>query len=316
MDSSGASHVLQPRRLVSIGGIPVDIVVRANGMPLHGGDLRVTPVVDRPGGPFSVLSTAARLGMPALYAGGYGSGVRGTQVRSHLAAEGIDVLRTATTDADTGFSLVMVDNAGERTCVSAPGAEALQTWADITTYVPSPGDAVHVTGYDLADPAGDLLLERLKDFGSDVLVFFDPGPMSISVPPGFPWSSLEAAMQRADVITLNRTEALSLAGSSEPEEVAREFAPKWVILREGANGAWLLHNGAVVAHAQPPIVDVRDTTGAGDTHTGAFIAGLSEGLQPRAALHLATVAAALSVRADGPGTGPTRAEISAVLARR
>jgi sugar/nucleoside kinase (ribokinase family) len=308
--------MVNPRRLVSIGGIPVDIVVRGPGMPVHGGDMRTTAIVDRPGGPFSVLSAAARLGMAAVYAGGHGDGVRGTQVRAHLQADHIEVLRDVTIGRDTGFSLVLVDPAGERTCISAPGAEALDTEADVLVYEPQHGDAVHITGYDLADPAGEFLVERIGSFGSDILVIFDPGPLSASVPSGFAERLLHAAVKRADIITLNRAEALALTGHLEPAKVARDFPGKWIILRVGAEGAWLVRDGEEPWHAAPPQVTQRDSTGAGDTHTGAFVAGLAEGLQPRAALHLATVAAALSVRFDGPGTAPTRAEISAVLARR
>jgi sugar/nucleoside kinase (ribokinase family) len=123
-------------------------------------------------------------------------------------------------------------------------------------------------------------------------------------------------MARADLVTLNRAEARAITGHTEPELVAKDLPGTCVILRVGAEGAWLLCDGDEPWHAAPPMVTVRDTTGAGDAHTGAFLAGLAEGLAPRAALHLATVAAALSVRLDGPGTGPTRAEISAVLARR
>ncbi len=309
-------ELLTPRRMVCVGGIPVDIVVRAEGLPVRGGDLRATAIVDRPGGPFTVLSTASRLGMPALYAGGHGTGARGTQVRTHLATEGIDVLRAPTLDSDTGFSLVIVDVDGERTCISTPGAEALMTASDVLAYVPRAGDAIHVTGYDLADPAGDDFVRRLTQCGPEVLVMFDPGPTAISVPPGFPIASLTTVLERADIVTLNRSEAMSLLGHADPHSVAREFPRPWTVLRDGAAGAWLLHGGKVLDHAQPPPVTVRDTTGAGDTHAGAFLAGLAEGLHARAALHLATIAAALSVRADGPGTGPTRAEISAALARR
>ena len=316
MATPAGSLLPTPRRLVSIGGIPVDIVVRGPGMPVHGGDMRTTAVVDRPGGPFTVLSAATRLGMPALYAGGHGDGVRGTQVRAHLSADRIEILRDPTIGADTGFSLVLVDPAGERTCISAPGAEALNTSADVMAYESRPGDVVHITGYDLADPAGEALLERVIGFGPEVIVTFDPGPLAVAVPTGFPYAWLEAVMARANLVTLNRAEALAITGHTDPEFVAKELPGKCVIYRVGAEGAWLLCDGEEPWHAAPPTVVVRDTTGAGDAHTGAFLAGLAEGLQPRAALHLATVAAALSVRLDGPGTAPTRAEIAAVLARR
>ena len=57
-----------------------------------------------------------------------------------------------------------------------------------------------------------------------------------------------------------------------------------------------------------------DSTGAGDTHTGVLIAGLTEGLDPVAAVRRANAAAAISVTRRGPATAPNRAELNRFLA--
>jgi sugar/nucleoside kinase (ribokinase family) len=58
---------------------------------------------------------------------------------------------------------------------------------------------------------------------------------------------------------------------------------------------------------------VIDTTGAGDTHTAAFLARLSFGDDPPRAAILANVAASITVERAGPGSGPTAAELQAAL---
>jgi sugar/nucleoside kinase (ribokinase family) len=63
-------------------------------------------------------------------------------------------------------------------------------------------------------------------------------------------------------------------------------------------------------------VDVVDTNGAGDTHTGTFIAALAGGANEQAATRAANAAAALSVTRRGPATGPTAAELAQFLAGR
>lgn len=309
------TSLITPRRLVCLGGIPIDIVVRAQGFPVIGGDLRTTPVVERPGGPFTVLAAAARLGMPTLYAGSYGSGIRGTLVHQSLQAEGIAIEREPSTEADTGFSLVMVDPSGERTCVSAPGVEALQSSDDVEIYRPQPGDALHVTGYDLADPAGPDLVARVESLGPEVLVFFDPGPLAASVPPGFSYDSLRRMLHRADIVSMNRVEAATITGDDDLAVIGRELGSALVIVRDGAGGAWLIEDGELPYHANAPKVELVDATGAGDTHAGVFLASLAEGLKPRAALQVATVAAAISVQRVGPATSPTRDEITALLSQ-
>jgi sugar/nucleoside kinase (ribokinase family) len=67
----------------------------------------------------------------------------------------------------------------------------------------------------------------------------------------------------------------------------------------------------VISRIPAPQVDAVDTTGAGDAHSGVFLAALAEGLRPWRAAHRANAAAALSVTRAGPATGPTRAELDA-----
>ena len=57
-----------------------------------------------------------------------------------------------------------------------------------------------------------------------------------------------------------------------------------------------------------------DTTGAGDAHSGVFLAGLAAGLPPAAAARRANAAAALAVTRPGPAVSPSRAELDAFLA--
>jgi len=63
-------------------------------------------------------------------------------------------------------------------------------------------------------------------------------------------------------------------------------------------------------------VDAVDTSGAGDTHTGAFIAALAGGADEVDAARTANAAAALSVTRRGPATGPAAAELTRFLAGR
>lgn len=81
----------------------------------------------------------------------------------------------------------------------------------------------------------------------------------------------------------------------------------------GAEGAWLHRRGAEPELVGSIAVDVVDTTGAGDAHAGALLAGLADGLTLPAAVRRANAAAALAVTRLGSATGPTRDELSAVL---
>jgi sugar/nucleoside kinase (ribokinase family) len=91
-----------------------------------------------------------------------------------------------------------------------------------------------------------------------------------------------------------------------------------VLVRTGPDGCLLAGPGAggegVVGVPGFPVT-VVDTTGAGDTHTGVFLAALAAGADPAAAARRANAAAAISVTRPGPATAPTAAELDRFLAR-
>ena len=59
--------------------------------------------------------------------------------------------------------------------------------------------------------------------------------------------------------------------------------------------------------------EVVDTTGAGDTHVGAFIAALSRGLDPVEACRWGNAAASVVVASRGQASPPRLAELHALI---
>ena len=108
-------------------------------LPERGGDVLARGTELTPGGGFNVMAAAARQGLPVGYAGAHGTGPFGDLARAGLAAEGIEVLQPPRPDADTGFVVSMVDDGGERTFVTSPGAEATLTAADLAARGRRPG---------------------------------------------------------------------------------------------------------------------------------------------------------------------------------
>jgi sugar/nucleoside kinase (ribokinase family) len=60
-------------------------------------------------------------------------------------------------------------------------------------------------------------------------------------------------------------------------------------------------------------VEVVDTNGAGDAHTGAFMAGLAAGLSHKEAARRANASAAIAVTRRGPASAPTIEEVQKLL---
>jgi sugar/nucleoside kinase (ribokinase family) len=104
-------------------------------------------------------------------------------------------------------------------------------------------------------------------------------------------------------------------GSGRPG-TGPEHPPGGVLVRTGADGCLLGRPGGAAVHVPGFRVHAVDTNGAGDAHTGTFIAALAGGADEADAARTANAAAALSVTRRGPATAPSAAELARFLAAR
>jgi sugar/nucleoside kinase (ribokinase family) len=302
-------------RLLHLGNVVVDVVLSVPAIPERGGDVVASRSKAAAGGGFNVMAAAARQGLRAAYAGAHGTGPFGTLARAALAQEGIDLIQPVRAGLDTGFVLTIVEASGERTFLTSPGAEATLSPADLGPVHPTPRDAVYLSGYSLVHANNRAaLLSWLPGLGNGDTVFFDPGPLVESIPAG----ALAAVLGRADWVTCNAREAAILAGSTDPRAavtalVSRTSRSRFVV-RTGPDGCLIGGPGAGVVHVPGFSVRAVDTNGAGDTHSGVFIAALAAGASETEAARTANAAAALSVTRRGPATAPSREELNKFLA--
>ncbi|MFF1808092.1 PfkB family carbohydrate kinase [Streptomyces sp. NPDC058251] len=300
-------------RLLHLGNVMMDLVLAVPALPERGGDVLATDTRSAPGGGFNVMAAAARQGLPVTYAGAHGSGPFGDRARTALRAEGIDVLLAPRTGRDTGFVVCLVDAEGERTFVTSPGAEATLTLDDLTELQPAAGDLVYVSGYSLLyEPNRAALTAWLPRLDPAITVIVDPGPLVRDIPA----AALESLLARADWWSCNAREAALLTGTDDPSAAAHAVQSRLkrgsALVRTGPDGCLLHHDGAFDA---VPGFAVRavDLNGAGDAHTGVFMAALARGLTPADAARRANAAAALAVTAAGPATAPDARTLSASL---
>ncbi len=303
-----------PRRLVFAGEAIVDLLMWVPALPERGGDMLADSAAVQVGGGFNIMAAAVRQGLPVVYAGGHGTGPWGDRVRAALAAEGIRMLRTPDPDADTGFDVALVEAGGERTFVTTLGAESLREPGAWDLVRVRAGDAVYVSGYGLVPPeSGQVLGAWAAGLPSEVLLFVDPGPLVADIPAAI----LDPVLARCDWWSCNRREAALLTGSSDPAEAARRLVRRTgqadVIVRAGPDGCVVALRvpGPAMALSQipAPAVTAVDATGAGDAHSGVFLAGLAAGLTVGDAARRANAAAALTVTRSGAAVSPTRAEL-------
>lgn len=299
-------------RLVSTGNVVTDLVVTVPGLPQRGGDVLATSCAQLTGGGFNVLAAASRLGLESVYAGVLGTGPRADQARRDLQRERVRAIGPVRHDADLGLVISLVDRSGERTFVTVPGAEATLSVADLDGLEVAARDIVLVSGYSLVHRANRAALDSwLARLATDVFVAVDPGPLVAEIADDV----RRRTLARARLLTCNAAEAAALTGRDDAAAAVqrlRALAPQAdLVLRRGAIGAVVAEpGGRPVTVAGLPVAAI-DTTGAGDAHTGALLAGLAAGMNLSDAAGVANAAAAFAVTRRGPATGPTARELAA-----
>ncbi len=306
----------RPGRLVSLGTVVVDVITSVPRLPERGSDVVADRGWTAVGGGFNLMHAARRQGLPVTYAGLLGTGPFGTMVMTALDGAGIEH-PLAAVPLDSGFVIAMTDADGERTFVTAPGAEATLNTVELEKIRITGSDALHVSGYGLLHTTNRAaVLDRLDRLDPATTVFYDPGPLG----PYLPAEVRERLAARVDWFSCNEREARLLSGASDilasAAAVAGDSARGGVIVRLGPAGCLIWPVGGAPATVPGYAVTAVDTNGAGDAHLGAFIAAVAAGRTPAAAARRANAVAAIAVTRPGPAASPTADEVDDFLRNR
>lgn len=109
-------------------------------------------------------------------------------------------------------------------------------------------------------------------------------------------------LQKVDWLLLNSTEGMQLSGSEDPKEIINILSAKYkntkIVLTLGKEGV-ICFDGEKSYYQESYNVRSVDTTGAGDTFTGYYLASIAENESIPKALKIASAAAAISVTKKG-----------------
>lgn len=292
----------RPTHLKSLASALVDQVTFVPHLPTPGGDVLATKTFNQVGGALNLEAAATRLGLQSRHCTPIGSGPRADAILEAMAIEGVLVQGIEEySEGDSGLCITLVEPDGQRSFVTISGAEGKRSFAELERYDYDEDAWLVVYGYELVYPTSrDAFLEL---FASGIIksqIVFDPGPTTAELTS----EVLEWLGTHAALISCNQSEYEKLAPHVSPE--------CWLLLRKGSEGAELWHRGALAASAVGRRVNVVDTNGAGDVHTGAFLAALAQGNDLQASLELACRAAEYSIQLEGGCTGPTWKELLAI----
>lgn len=232
---------------------------------------------------------AARAGADVQHAGIYGVG--GEVLLEYLQKSGVCTDYLCKAEKQQGHTVIQVSESGENCIILCPGSNF-----EITKdYINQVLDRIPKPDYLLVQnevSEVSYMVHEAAKRGFQVVLNASP----------FDESLLKINFHDVTWLIINELEGAQLTGSEAPEDILfflKSHYPKLgIVLTLGSAGCICTLGNERVEHGifHVPVVD---TTGAGDTFAGYFIAALSDGQSLTGAVSLAAAASALAVTKAG-----------------
>lgn len=284
--------------VIVVGSANLDMVVSAARLPKPGETVIADSVAEYPGGKgLNQAVAACRSGAATAFVGCVGRDAAGDRLLDVLRAEGIEHSAVGRHRvAATGRAMITIDSAGENSIVVVPGAND-------SVVVPEPLPAAAVVLAQLEIGLDSVYAALTAARRSGALTVLNPAPARPEVLDLLPW---------CDIVVPNEHELQTLGGVDR----LRRAGASTIIVTRGAAGV-LLVDGESERRSPAFVVDVRDTTAAGDAFCGALAARLALGADHRDAVRWASAAGALAATVAGAVPSlPTTEQIAALLAEQ
>jgi len=287
-------------RVFNFGSINIDYVYRVARFVQPGETLASESLDIILGGKGANQSVAlARAGVDVVHLGRLGKSDQ--WALDALSQFGVRTNSIELLDGPSGHAIIQVDADGENAIVLHGGANQSFDAATLEKLLQNAkaGDWLLIQNECNALSEAFAIAAKMQ-----LNVAFNPAPMNAQVD--------QLPLEQCRVLILNEVEATQLAGVDLNGEAVqdtplisalqRRYPDAIIALTLGGKGATILqHNESISVDA--PMVKVVDTTGAGDTFVGYFLAGIISGLTAEQAARRACAAGALAVTIAGATPG-------------
>lgn len=233
----------------------------------------------------------ARAGAQVWHAGAVGKS-DGGKLLSLLAESGVNTEYVRKTEGVSGHTIIQVDQSGQNCIILYGGAnqEITPEQVDETLAHFEQGDILLLQN-EINGLEG--LIGKAAEKG--MKIWLNPSPVTEEL--------LRLPLELVDCFILNEIEGADICGREAKEEeiplLLRQKYPRAVILLTLGSRGCIYYDGDR-RYEQPAFrVNAVDTTAAGDTFTGYFIASVVKGSSVPDALYKAALAAALAVMEKG-----------------
>lgn len=277
-------------KILNYGSLNIDHVYAVDSIVEPGQTIDSFTVNCYPGGKGLNQSIAlARAGAKVYHAGMIGKD--GQFLRKLLEENQVNCSFLRTVECNTGSAFIQVDKNGQNSIVLNGGANRKNTiqYCEETLQNFQKGDILL-----LQNEINEI--SRLIDLAYEkgLYIVLNPSPMNERV--------FECCLDKISLFLMNEDEASRITGQSTKDTILqklREVYPNAeVVMTLGSRGS-VYQNEVVRIEQNSFKVNAIDTTAAGDTFTGYFLAALSGGKDIKTCMALASKASAIAVTRKG-----------------
>jgi ribokinase len=294
--------------ILNLGSLNIDRVFRAPRIVRAGETIASRSLQVFAGGKGANQSVAlAHAGAEVVHAGKIGPD--GRWLLDRLRQCGVDTSAIVESDSPTGQGIIQVDDSGQNAIVVLAGSNAEITSKEVDRALDGcPGATWLLVQNETSAVAH--AIESAKQRG--LRVALNPAPLDDRV--------REYPLTLVDLLCVNQIEAAALSGQTEIDEIVESLAAAWpeceIVVTLGPDGAISRGpQGRVRSLARR--VTAVDTTAAGDTFLGYYLASHSRQASIAESLEIACRAAALCVtRAGALDSIPRMKDVEAFAACR
>lgn len=288
-------------KILNFGSCNIDYVYEVEHIVQPGETLAADKLSIFPGGKGLNQSIAiAKAGAQVYLAGCIGE--NDSILTPVLKQAGVDIHNLLMVKEPTGQAIIQLDKKGENSIVIFRGANGAVTKEYIDKVLGQfEKDDILLLQNEISNLL--YLIEKASEKGMKIIL--NPSPFENILK--------NISLCNLYCIVLNETEAMQWTGSEDPYDfliwAQKEYPQLQVLLTFGKKGSVFLKDGEI--YRQPAYnVSAIDTTAAGDTFTGYFVAGLYSELEMTEILKRSAAAAAITVSRKGAASSiPTCEEV-------
>ncbi|MBE5916336.1 MAG: ribokinase [Pseudobutyrivibrio ruminis] len=277
-------------KVLNFGSLNLDYTYALSHIVREGETIAATDVSLNLGGKgFNQSVALARAGIPLYHAGLVGE--EGLDFYDACETYGIKTDYMKTVTGRCGHTIIQVDSEGQNSIILFGGANQKNTKEYVDEVLSNFGTGDIIL---LQNEINELPYIIDQAFAKGMTIVLNPSPYNEAIE--------ECDLGKVSIFILNETEGQQMTGMTTPTTIVSSldasFSNAKVVLTLGKGGC-IYHHGDEELYQAAFDVKAVDTTAAGDTFTGFFIAGIIKKVPMRQVLITASKAAALAVTKNG-----------------